>query len=100
MSLVLICLLGVALVVYSRNERLHPAAATQPAVGGTPWYAALALDVCGKAETGLPANPSTKKDLGIVTSGDGVIRSQPATGRRGRQRRAGRFIAAAIPSWS
>ena len=45
-SLVLICLLGVALVVYSRYERQHPAAATQPAIG-THWYAALGFDVCG-----------------------------------------------------
>jgi len=93
MSLALICLLGVALIVYSRNERLHPAAATQPAVGGTPWYAALALDVCGKAETGLPANPSTKKDLGIVTAGDGVIKVAPTSSAdAGTNAVLGRFI--------
>ncbi len=64
-SLAMICLLGVALIVYSRYERQHPAAATQPAIGAH-WYQALGFDVCGTFEANLAANPnaSTAPDPG------------------------------------
>jgi len=79
-SLVLICVLGLALVVYSRYELQHPAAPTPPAVG-THWYQALAFDVCGKLQPHLPANPNAAKAPipGIRTDGDGVIQVAPTT---------------------
>jgi cell division septation protein DedD len=79
-SLALICLLGVALVVYSRYEREHPAPATQPAIGAH-WYQALSFDVCGKLAANLPTNPNATKSPvpGIRTEGDGVIQVQPTT---------------------
>jgi hypothetical protein len=78
-SLVLICLLGVAGVVYSRYERQHRAPTTPPAVG-THWFAALAFDVCGKL-TNLPANPnaSSVPVPGIRTDGTGVVQILPVT---------------------
>lgn len=77
-SLVMIALLGVVLVVYSRYERQHPAAATQPAVG-THWFAALAFDVCGTVQPNLPANPNEGTAApGLLTAGDGVIEVSPA----------------------
>ena len=91
--LVLICLLGVALVVYSRYERQHPAAAAQPVAGKTHWYAALALDVCGDLQSNLPANPSSKANPGIKTAGDGVIRIEPTSkADAGANATLGRFV--------
>jgi len=77
-SLVLICLLGVTGVVYSRYERHHQAPATQPAIG-THWFAALAFDVCGKLTPNLPANPnaSSVPVPGIRTDGTGVVQILP-----------------------
>jgi hypothetical protein len=76
-SLVLICILGAALVWYSRYERQHPSSAGQPAVGTT-WYAAYAFDICGTVEPPLPANPSTKGGPpGLTTTGNGVITIAP-----------------------
>lgn len=78
-SLVLICLLGVALITYSRYERQHPAASTPPAIGSH-WYQALSFDVCGTLQPNLPANPTTAgAPPGIRTDGDGVIRVAPTT---------------------
>ena len=59
-SLAMICLLGVALIVYSRYERQHPAA------GGAarhrrPLVPALGFDVCGNIQPNLPANPNAAK---------------------------------------
>lgn len=71
MSLVLICLVGVGLVAYSRYERQHPAAGPQPV------YAALAVDICGQVQSNLPA-PNTKTTPGVTTEGDGVIRVSKA----------------------
>jgi hypothetical protein len=77
-SLAMICLLGVALIVYSRYERQHPAPSVQPAIGAH-WYQALGFDVCGKIEPNLPANSnaSTSPIPGIRTDGDGVIQVSP-----------------------
>ena len=92
MSLVLICLLGVALVVYSRYERQHPAGTVQPAVG-THWYAALAFDVCGNLQANLATNPATRVTPGILTDGDGVIRIEPTTkADAGANATLGRFV--------
>lgn len=93
MSLVLIVLVGVAMVVYSRNQRLHPAAAVQPAVGGTPYYAALAFDVCGKAAPSLPTNAANHQNLGIVSQGSGVIKVAPTSSSdAGTNAVFGRFV--------
>src|SRR5579863_8513475 len=76
-SLALIVLLGVAMIVYSRYERQHPSAGTQPAVG-THWFAALAFDVCGTLQPNLPANPNeASASPGLATAGDGVIAISP-----------------------
>src|SRR5690349_20801719 len=76
-SLALIVLLGVALIVYSRYERQHPAASTQPAIGAH-WFVALAVDVCGAVQPNLPANPNQATAApGLHTAGDGVIEVNP-----------------------
>jgi len=93
-SLVLICILGVALVVYSRYEREHPAPATQPAIGAH-WYQALSFDVCGKLTANLPVNPnaSSAPVPGIRTEGDGVIQVAPtAAADAGNNATLARFV--------
>jgi hypothetical protein len=94
-SLVFICLLGVALVVYSRYERQHPAPSVQPAIGAH-WFQALGFDVCGTVQPNLPANPnaSVSPIPGIRTDGDGVIRVAPTTSKdSGNNATLGRFVA-------
>jgi hypothetical protein len=92
-SLVLIVLLGVALIVYSRYEKQHPSAGAQPAVG-THWYAALDFDVCGAVQPNLPANPDqASKAPGLYTAGDGVIQVAPAkSADAGANATLGRFV--------
>ena len=94
-SLVMICLLGLALIVYSRYERQHPSAATAPAVGAH-WYQALGFYVCGAFEPNLVANPnaSTAPVPGIRTDGDGVIQVAPTTSKdAGNNATLARFVA-------
>src|SRR5580658_2031315 len=94
-SLAMICLVGVALIVYSRYERQHPAAATAPAIGAH-WYQALGFDVCGTMQPNLPTNPnaSTSPIPGIRTDGDGVIQVAPTTAKdAGNNATFARFVA-------
>jgi hypothetical protein len=94
-SLALICLLGIALVVYSRYERQHPAPAVQPAIGAH-WYQALGFDVCGTVQPNLPTNPneSISPIPGIRTNGDGVIQVIPTTSKdAGNNATLARFVA-------
>ncbi|HVA03426.1 MAG TPA: hypothetical protein VMU64_06710 [Acidimicrobiales bacterium] len=93
-SLAMICLLGVALIVYSRYERQHPAPSVQPAIGAH-WYQALGFDVCGKPAPNLPANPNAAKSPipGIRTDGDGVIQVAPTTAKdAGNNATLARFV--------
>jgi hypothetical protein len=95
-SLAMICLLGVALIVYSRYERQHPAPALQPAIGAH-WYQALSFYVCGtNPHANLPSNPnaSTSPIPGIRTDGDGVIQVAPTTKKdAGNNATFARFVA-------
>src|SRR5580700_9791258 len=75
-SLFFIVLLGVVAIVYSRYERQHPVAGTAPTTG-THWYAAFAVDICGKIQPDLATNPNSSSNPGIHTNGDGVIRVEP-----------------------
>jgi len=92
-SLVLIVLLGVAAIVYSRYERQHPSSATQPAVG-THWYAALGIDVCGAMQPNLPTNANQATAApGLFTVGDGVIQIAPSKAAdAGNNATLGRFV--------
>ena len=94
-SLAMICLLGVALIVYSRYERQHPAPAAAPAIGAH-WYQAVGFYVCGKFQPNLPSNPnaSTSPIPGIRTDGDGVIQVAPTTKKdAGNNATLARFVA-------
>jgi hypothetical protein len=91
LSLVLIVLLGVALVAYSRYERQHPSA-TPPAIG-TQWFASIAWDVCGTIQPNLAQNPNLVTKPGIATPGLGVISIAPTTAKdAGANATLGRFV--------
>ncbi|HEV8063254.1 MAG TPA: hypothetical protein VGP46_00420 [Acidimicrobiales bacterium] len=79
LTVLVIVLLGVSLVTYSRYERLHP----QPAAvnKGTPptasdeWQAAVAIDNCGTvSDTLLPASGP---DEAFTNNGSGVVTIAP-----------------------
>jgi len=76
-----IVVIGVTLVTYSRQERLHPASAAVDKIPPTltaDWTEGLAFDICGTIAPPLAASPATTA-IGIKTSGNGVINLQPLT---------------------
>ena len=89
-----IVVVGVALVVYSRQERLHPASAsadkTPPTLTAN-WTEGISFDLCGTVQPSLPASPSST-NIGIKTSGNGVINLAPLTSAdTGHHATLGRF---------
>lgn len=92
-SLVLICILGVLSVVYSRYENQHPAGSTAPTASDS-WFEALSFDVCGTQLPNLPANSNLTKDkLGIFTTGNGLINVAPKSAAdTGANATLGRFV--------
>ena len=73
-----IVLVGLALVVYSRYENLHPH--TAPGVGPSAsqhWQAAYGIDICGTFDAPLPVNSNLAK-VGIRTYGNGLIDINPS----------------------
>lgn len=93
-SLVLIVLLGIFLVVYSRYERQHiTAAPTAAPTTSDHWVAGLTFDLCGKTQQVLAANPNYLTDnLGIYSSGKGVLVVAPKTSAdAGQNATIGRF---------
>lgn len=80
---VAICVVGVSLIVYSRNEKLHPQVAAKSTVGPTAsdhWYAALAVDICGVVQP--PLSPSSNlSTVGLRTFGDGLIDIDPSVAK-------------------
>ena len=75
-SLVLICVVGVALVWFSVYQRQNPSSTGQPTVG-THWVAAISFDICGTTLPVLPTNPNTAAQ--ITTQGDGLIHISPTS---------------------
>ncbi len=75
-ALVLLCVVGLGLIGYSRYERTHQTASSAgPPTTSQTWYAALAVDICGKVEPNLPA--STNPSAGFTTDGSGIVTIQP-----------------------
>ncbi len=94
-SLVVICILGILSIAYSRYELHHPSTtpAAAPAVGSH-WYEALGFDICGNMEPNLPANPHTSgPSPQISTTGDGLIDVSPTTSAfAGANATLGKFV--------
>ena len=74
--MVVICIAGISLIVYSRNERVHPVTITTAPTASDHWYAAYAVDICGTVQADLPENSNLSK-VGIRTFGDGIIDINP-----------------------
>ncbi|MGH9046953.1 MAG: hypothetical protein ACRDVW_06530, partial [Acidimicrobiales bacterium] len=76
-ALVLIVIVGLFSVIFSRYEyhHRHAAASVSPTVGQT-LYAGLAVDVCGTLQK--PPAASTNTDVaGVTTPGLGVLNVSP-----------------------
>jgi hypothetical protein len=77
--LLAICVGGVGLIVYSRYERLHPAAsaahtaATVPPTKANLWEVGLEVDICGKINQ-IPASTGSQA---FSTNGHGVVTIEP-----------------------
>ncbi|MGH9043933.1 MAG: hypothetical protein ACRDVP_03695 [Acidimicrobiales bacterium] len=77
-ALVLIVLVGLASVAFSRYEYTHAKTlAVQPAVGTTS-YAGYAIDICGKLLPALPVSTNAST-AGVSTPGSGVLNVSPKT---------------------
>jgi len=79
LSLLVIIVAGVSLVVYSRNESMHRAAASTVSSAPTTsdnWYTALGFDVCGTIQPDL-ATSTNLATAGIRTFGDGIVNTSP-----------------------
>jgi hypothetical protein len=91
-ALVIIVVIGLGSIIYSRYEYRHPSTAptVQPTVG-TIWYAGFDFDICG---TQLPAPAAdTSAKGGITTGGMGVIQIAPTTAAEaGNNATLGRFV--------
>jgi hypothetical protein len=75
---VLIIVVGLALVVYSRYEYQHPLkkVVVEPAIGTTQ-FAALSIQDCGVSLPYLPVDPTTKG--GFIVESDDVIQVSPVS---------------------
>jgi hypothetical protein len=94
-GLALIVVVGIFLVGYSRYENFHPAASPASIAPTTSdhWVVGIDFDLCGTNQQTLPASPNaTSGNLGIYSSGDGVIQIQPKSSKdSGTNATVGRF---------
>ena len=90
-ALVVIVILGVVSVVYSRYEYRRTAAAVQPTVGTT-WFAGLDFVYCGTSLPTLAASTNAST-VGISTSGSGVVKIAPTkASQAGDNATLGQFV--------
>ena len=69
----IIVVIGLVLVVFSRNQHLNKGAGPHPNQKDH-WHAAYAFDICGSFQPNLP-QPATL--LGLHTHGDGLVHVEP-----------------------
>ncbi len=92
-SIVLICVVGLLLLGFSRYERAHPSVSSsgQPTTSQV-WHAALATDICGALKPNLPASTNIGK-VGFTTDGSGVLTIAPKnSSESGQNATLGRFV--------
>jgi hypothetical protein len=91
-TLVIVVLLGLATVGFSRYQAHHPASAVPPTIHDH-WHAAFAFDICGKLQPNPKPNPNASQ-VGINTLGQGIINIQPLAGQpdTGPNATLGRFV--------
>jgi hypothetical protein len=91
-SIVLICVVGLLLLGFSRYQRTHPSVSStgQPTTSQT-WHAGLATDICGTLKPNLPASKNTK--TGFTTDGSGVVTVAPKNSQEsGQNATLGKFV--------
>ena len=77
-SMGLVVVLGVAGIVYSRDQRIRQLAGggAHPS-GQDHWHAAYAVDICGTIEPNLVEDPSVISTHGLHTHADGLVHIEP-----------------------
>lgn len=92
-TLVVVVLLGIAGVAFSRYEVLHPSAGpnNSPTIGEH-WLVAVGFDICGKVQPDLPKTPG-KTTPAFYTTGNGIMQVVPKTNAdTGKHATLGRFV--------
>ncbi|HWE70695.1 MAG TPA: hypothetical protein VG205_10045 [Acidimicrobiales bacterium] len=92
-SLVIIVVVGLFLVGFSRYQRTHKvtSGAGSPTTSQT-WHAALAIDICGTTEPNLPASTNTAK-TGLTANGSGLVIVNPHnSSESGANATLGKFV--------
>jgi hypothetical protein len=92
-SLVVICIVGLLLVGFSRYQRTHATTSSAgPPTTSQVWHAALGIDICGKMQADLPASTNTKK-TGLTAEGNGVLTIAPLnSSESGGNATLGKFV--------
>jgi len=92
-SLVVICIVGLLLVGFSRYQNTHRTASSSgPPTTSQQWHAALGIDICGKLEPNLPASTNTK-ETGLIANGNGVLTIAPnGASESGANATLGKFV--------
>ncbi len=92
-SLVVICIVGLLLVGFSRYQRTHQAASSSgPPTTSQRWYAALGIDICGTMQPDLPASTNTGQ-TGLIANGNGVVTIAPKnSSESGANATLGKFV--------
>jgi hypothetical protein len=92
-SLILICVVGLVLIGFSRYQRTHTTnSSAGPPTTQQTWYAALGIDVCGTMEPSLPASTNTSS-TGLTANGNGVLTIAPKnSSESGKNATLGKFV--------
>jgi hypothetical protein len=92
-TLVIICIVGLVLIGFSRYQRGHTSnSSSGPPTTQQTWYAALGIDVCGATEPSLPASTNTSK-TGLTANGNGVLTIAPKnSSESGQNATLGKFV--------
>ena len=92
-SLVIICVVGLLLIGFSRYQRTHTSnSGSGPPTTQQTWYAGLGIDVCGTMEPNLPASTNTAK-TGLTANGNGVLTIAPKnSSESGQNATLGKFV--------
>lgn len=92
-TLVLICIVGLLLIVYSRYQDTHRTASSAgPPTTEQVWHAALGIDICGVMQPNLPASTNTSQ-TGFTADGNGVLTIAPKnSSESGHNATLGKFV--------
>lgn len=92
-SLILICIVGLVLIGFSRYQRTHQTVSSSgPPTTSQVWHAALAIDICGTIEPPLPPSTNTK-ETGLTAGAQGVVTIAPLnSSESGANATLGKFV--------